>query len=362
MESTPFQTSEEDQNNQTELYYDETIVKSKRLEWIICDSLAIPFALIALYSTFSQIAYLVLKKRSKNLKKYAKLMAIICIFSSGTGFLRVGIDLRLVYGREDDFGCNLAVRFDVITFQLSILASYFVFWLKQRMFYQNSRLKHLSSGLTRALSWLMLVFMMLCFIVSISCFLFGITYEGTPLGCKVVVVNIMGERRWILLIVSTVIYQTSCLILFIYPLARHHRNFNNKKASRSSMSGKNNSNPGYGRNSVIKLVKRAAITTIICIGTDLLCAVITPFLGKVGSADVLLYDVDIVTNSLCLIFSFPDWKMKLMPWRIKRRKGTECDIPLSKSIHSSGVETTASRSVNRRQGSIDSARYNGIRT
>lgn len=297
------------------------------IEWIVCDSIAVPFALLALYIIATHIAYIALKQRKPKAKmgsyrrksstvsstgrsntsvneKHATAITGMCLFASIMALLRVAIDLRLVLGHHDNFGCDISIKFKVVAYGISIFTIYLVLWVRQRIFYADPRLKHLSSKFIRSVSWLMVFFLLISGLGAIVLFLIGAEDIGTPLGCRTVATNFSPEIRYAILIAFTVVFQVCFLGLFIYPLVKHYQ------STRMPENAHDRDNP------IIKLVKRATTIAILCMLTDVISVIIAIFIGSDGSASILLYDVNIVVNLSFLILSFPDWRMRLMPWRL----------------------------------------------
>lgn len=303
-------------------------IRAKLLEWIICDSLAAPLALLLLYITFAQIAHLIIQdihlsrkrnrkpstrsSRGSNKSHEAKteednstFINLVFLFASVCAFLRVGIDLRLIFGRENDFGCDLSLKFKILTYAVSIMAVHFTLWLRQRIFYKDVRLKHLSTRLVRTISWTMGVVLIITGTLIIVSFLIGVRYTGSPSGCVVTRINIFADLRWIFVGVGTLFFQICFLGLFIYPLVRHHRN---TKLLTGDIAG---------NNPIMELIRRVTFLTSIAVISGVLIVVIAAMLPDVESIDLLLYDIDNVVNIVCLLLSFSNWRERMMPWRIK---------------------------------------------
>lgn len=294
--------------------YDEDMVKLYRDQWIICDSLSLPFALIAFYVAVSQTFYLVLKKthshssssRMNAGNRHSKIIVGMCIFASVTAFLRAGLDLRLVYGRHDDMGCNWSLKIKIVTYGLSLFTDYLVLWLRQRIFYEDPRLSLFGSKIVRTISWFMAAILILSGIPAMFLFVYGVNYVGSPVGCLAVNSDNIVVIRYISFVVGTTFFQICCLSLFIYPLIKHYQIM--KVLGMEC----------HARNSVIVLVKRTAVTASLCMVTDVLSVLTVLFLGDVGSISILIYDINIVMNILCVIFSFADWRQRFAPWIIYR--------------------------------------------
>ncbi|XP_039252429.2 uncharacterized protein LOC120329716 [Styela clava] len=297
------------------------------LEWLICAGLSAPLGLFSLYVAIMQVAYCVLKsgmtkksagkRRSSNTgsnshsckanvkDRHAFILNTMCAIGAICAFLRAGVDFRLIFGNNTDLGCDLSIKFKLAAYALSLMAVYLVLWLRQRTFYQHPRLKHLSSKLVRVISWTMCI-LIVTGTVSTAILFFSVgRYVGVPDGC-VVKKSEVTSIRWIILIGCTTFFQICLLTLFVYPLVKH-----NMSVRSGSTCGNNKNNP------IIPLIRRATITSAICVTTDIAFALIILILNReIVTMSTFIYDVNIVINTMLIIFSFPDWKIRLMPWRV----------------------------------------------
>lgn len=307
-------------------------------EMVKAHMLTVPLGLIALYIIGSQIAYLILRKNrnkitniprcytaedAKESERHAYIISLLCIIAAFTAFLRVGIDLRLIYGVHDNFGCDISIKFKVVQYASSLFAIYLVLWMRQRLFYRDPRLKHLSSKFIQTLSWNMGFILLASGLVAIGIFLLGVRYKATSVGCRTIP-GPLNKTRWIVLGTGTVLFQICFLCLFLYPLGKHQQDM--KRFGRTQGQG----------NPVIKLVKRATVITIICILTDMVTVAVILFIDKNGMQSTRIYGINLVINVVCLIFSFPDWRERLMPWIMLKEIEREIAVIV---ISRNGTET-----------------------
>lgn len=316
--------------NTTAVHYDESAIKASHIEWIISDAVSIPFALIALYIFLAQIAYYTRKnfnvKSTRTARtetemssgavtirvhvndRHAKSIIALFIFASISAFGRIFFDFRLVFGRGDDFGCNFAIKWKQTAYGISLATIYSVLWVRQRIFYEDPRLNHLSSKFTRVVSLAIYVVLISAITATLLLYIVGIEYSGSPIGCMYDTKTVISTARRFILIGVKTFFQVILLGLFLYPLAKHYRSMKVIKMS-----------PERGL-VMLRLVKRASITTAICIFVDIVSIVISFLLPNVSSYRLLLFDANLIVNLLCVIFSFPDWKPKLMPWGMKKEE------------------------------------------
>ncbi|XP_039252316.2 uncharacterized protein LOC120329660 [Styela clava] len=320
------------------------------LEWLICAGLSAPLGLFSLYVAITQVAYCALKsgktKKSSEKRrssstgsnshsgkanvqdKHAFILNAMCAIGAICAFLRAGVDFRLIFGNNTDLGCDLSIKFKLAAYALSLIAVYLVLWLRQRTFYQHPRLKHLSSKLIRVISWTMCI-LIVTGMGSTAILFFAVgRYVGVPNGC-VVQKSKLTSIRWIILIGCTTFFQICLLTLFVYPLVKH-----NMSVRSGSTGGDKKKNP------IIPLIQRATITSAICVATDIAFALIILILKReIVTMSTFIYDVNIVINAMCMIFSFPDWKVRLMPWRVNSTEGQSTELSTDASSRNRTSET-----------------------
>lgn len=293
-------------------------------EMVKGNMLSVPLGLSTLYVSVSQMAYLVMKICQEGRRGAAggpsrkigsvsgrapHFMTFLCIFASFTSFLRSGIDLRLVYGYHDNFGCDLSIKFKVVTASISMLAFYLVLWMRQKIFYQDRRLKQLSSCFITAFIWMVLTLLVSGNIIGIGLFTNNY-YEARSVGCRTIPGK-LNKIRWYFLVTVTVVYQICILSLFVYPLVKHRQKMRRMRSVRISYTAEIR---------LITLIKRTAVIATIGISTDILSAIIMLSVKSSGSFSNRLYDINNVINVVSVVFVFGDWRDRLMPWRLKRRQ------------------------------------------
>lgn len=304
----------------TEIDENSTTIGNVDLEFWICTGFTVPLSLGALYLALTQMIFFFKKGSfgmnskptwktsssnptpSRGLNNNAAILNFMIAFGCTCAFLRAAIDFRLPYGRHNDFGCNLAIKYKSGNYILSLLSMYLVLWFRQRVFYQHPRLKHLSSKLIRFVSWAM-CFVMIATMLATAVIFFGVgSYVGVIKGCTVR--GPLTSSRWVMLIGCTSIFQIFLLVLFIYPLMKHKR-----EVQRSFTCKKNDI--------IIQLIKRATVTSILSVVSDVGFGLLILFLRReIVTISTFVCDVNIVFNAICVVMSFPDWKLRLLPWRI----------------------------------------------
>jgi len=156
---------------------------------------------------------------------------------------------------------------------------------------------HLSSSTTRYVSLISLVLLFLAQIVGSILFLSTRFYQLTYRGCYNTYTTIPAELPWIWITVASFCFQILLLALFLYPLIRH------KSMSNSTTSFR----------TFLPVIQRAMVTSLICVATDLVSSLLILLVADDDEIiPTLAYDVSLVTNVVCVVFSFSDWRSRFL--------------------------------------------------
>lgn len=319
--------------------------ESNDLEFWIITGVTVPVTLGALYLCITQIIFCIkkakLSRKSKKKRrnsdeastgKYGTLLDIMSAVGASGAFLRAAVDFRLIYGRDSDFGCDLTAKLKITNYALAFTSIYLVLWLRQRVFYAHPGLKHLSSKLIRFVSWAMLIGILSAIVGASIIFFAQGQYFGTPHGCAIPTGPLVIVQ-WIFVMACTAFFQTCLLALFMYPLIKH------RMTSTKTRSAAN------GQTTIISLVKRATVTSIVCVLSDVSFAILVIGMQRKTMAfETFLYDFNAVLNAFCLVMSFGNWRTRLMPWRV-RRGSSDIERDLSSYDHSTVTTQTAGFTV-----------------
>lgn len=283
----------------------DTTVDDHKEYWIYT-SLSIPLSVIAIYVWSSQVWYAVKTPDTKRFK--ARRLNYLNVLSATCAFLRAAVDFRLTVGVYSDIGCDLAIKFKLTNSVLTTLTVYTVLWLRQRAFYQHDTLKHLSSKIIRTISWSMSIVLFVGLTTTSALFFAVGKYVGNREQCTIYGEGPFYTVRWILMIGCTTSFQISLLALFVYPLVKHKvKTPQNRREDR-----------------IIPVVKRATVISVLCILADVLCGLIVLILDKaVVNMSTFIYDVHGVFTVVYIILSFPNYKVRLIPWRLGRSNRNE---------------------------------------
>ena len=231
-------------------------------------------------------------------------------------------------GVTNDY-CNVVVKVKVTLSSISVWNVYLFLWTRQRLCYSEPVMHHLSSHFMKAMSWISLLLLAVAQITSTILFVVTRFYKLTHLGCRKYMSTTSDKVPWIFIGAMTVCFQIIFLFLFIFPLIKH------KAAIKST--------PKVGSHIVLRLIKRAAFMTSVCIVTDLVSLLVILFASdKNEIVMILAYDVSLLTNIICVVASFSDWKLRFFAPIYCYKNATRHSIPVSCYARS---ETARSREI-----------------
>ena len=284
-----------------------------RIRFIVLESSVSFFSLILIYLTIAFCVYewkkpagsfRALLKHQTNLRVNLKFgvamrfeLLIALIFLMGR-FICEHYELVKQYWMVTYSYCDTTNKVKMVLTTINVAGVYLFLWTRQRFCYAQTAMNHLSTSLTRAASWVSLILLFLAQFLGTILFVKTRDFITTPQGCLAVQsTEIPLEVAWIFVAVTTISFQILLATLFIYPLLRH------------KMLVQNQTN----FNKFFPLIKRTAITTIICVVTDLLSSLLILYgRDEYGITPTLVYDVSALTNVICIFASFGDWKLQIL--------------------------------------------------
>ncbi|XP_039263103.1 uncharacterized protein LOC120339098 [Styela clava] len=299
-------------------------------EWETYQIFAAALAAISLYIAVAQVMYCFIIVRQRRKRKieskrghgstseprdlFVNTLNTLVVIAAVFAFMRCGFDFCWVMERFTDLTCEFSIKFKKTCYAISMLCVYLVLWLRQRIFYRNPHLEHLSTRTVRFISWSLSVLLVTGILFLGIFYLTTAIYVGTPNGCAVVK-NPITVVRWYLLMFLMVPFQVCLLALYSYPLIKH-------MLVCDAIAG--------NADHVIPLIRRAAVAAGFCALTDISFAVIfLVYEQEEITLTTFLYDVNVVINVLGLILSFQNWQVRLVPWRMgfgSKRRVTEVHV------------------------------------
>ena len=239
--------------------------------------------------------------RTEKHGRYAIAMRCECIVASLFLFGRLICEeyelLTQYLGADYDY-CDVILKLKVAMGSVAMTGVYLFLWTRQRLFYSEPAMHHLSPQLMKAMSWISLLLLVVGQIVVTTLFLVTRFYKLTHLGCSKYMSTIPDEVPWILVGTLTVCGQLILCFLFVFPLIKQ------KSAVASEQK--------VGFQKLLRVIKRVAIITSVCIATDLFSFLLILFARDNNNIVVTLaYDISLVSNVICMVASYSDWKLRL---------------------------------------------------
>ena len=231
--------------------------------------------------------------------------------------------------------CNAIVKVKVTLTSFGLYCIFAFLWMRQRCFYAEPAIQHLSRPLIRALSWGALGFLTLALLIANVLFLMTRFYKMTEHGCLNHHNTIPAVISWIFVGTATVLSQSILLALFVYPLLKHKRQLNTNARSNFS--------------SFAPMIKRVAMAAAVCIISDIIALLLIVLVKEQDEIiPTLAFDVSLVVNVICVLATFIDWWDRLaaplccnrFPLLSNRGKGSTKNKN-KRNIDSSGTNCTS---------------------
>ncbi|XP_039271218.2 uncharacterized protein LOC120345741 [Styela clava] len=243
-------------------------------------------------------------ERNKTADRMRYLIIITAVFTVLRQCLE-GVELR--HSFDNDEACNSLRVVKNILYAFCASPIYIVLWMRQRVFYESPVLKDLSNKGIRILSFSIVLIMGVGDAVGILLFIATRGYKSSPTGCKVEYSHIPKKLPGVFLFSCTATFQIILMGLFAYPLLRHKHESKDINADCSGL---------------MKLLKRTTIMAAITICCDGIGALITMLVSDLIIAIFrqLIYDFMLLIATVCVIASFGDWKIRLLPFLKQKTK------------------------------------------
>ncbi|XP_039261549.2 uncharacterized protein LOC120337731 isoform X2 [Styela clava] len=234
-------------------------------------------------------------------KRYRYLMKVTTLLLSISVALHLadGIFEEVIvdYYLPDMCGFSKCVK--AITGSLAFMFSYLVMWLRQRSIYSDAAIRHLTTPIFRALSFVVVFLLVASPVTNTIIYIASFSFEVVATGCAIVGSSINPETPWIIIGVTSAVMQIILLGLFLQPLLRHQFNMNGMPA---------------GNFNLKPLIMRAFITALICTITDTGTAILAASsVFNDGVTIGVAMQISTLLNLLMVILSFPDWKKTVFP-------------------------------------------------
>lgn len=207
-------------------------------------------------------------------------------------------ELLMQYLKFSSDFCNSLSKAKMLVTTVNVTSVYIFLWTRQRCYYEDPVMKHLSNKATRMMSSLSLLFLFVGNFVGVILFMFFRNFHLSDAGC----VNDVSSDAvamflpWLWVASNSFVFQVMLFVLFIYPLVRH----------------KSFVPTGNGFYDFLPLIKRTTIITAVCIVSDLITFVLIIFARDENEIiPTLVYDASSIINVVSVFMSFGDWRVQL---------------------------------------------------
>ncbi|CAK8688118.1 unnamed protein product [Clavelina lepadiformis] len=194
--------------------------------------------------------------------------------------------------------CDVVLKAKFYLTAIAVLGIYGFLWTRQNFCYADPAMKHLTSCAVKTCSWLSFGLILCAQVVGTLLFTFTRFYAMTYQGCDVDHYTVEPFVPWLWIAGCTVGFQVILLCLFVYPLMKH----------RSSVNSGVRGNSG----AFLRLIKRATVTTVVCVVTDITSTLLILLVhDQFNIVPTLVFDLSIVINITCILAAFKGWQGRL---------------------------------------------------
>lgn len=234
--------------------------------------------------------------QEKKGKFYKKIMNLQMINAALCIAVRCGLDIGILQAGHIRNPHYVAFSRVEILLNIGALSSmYLVLWLRQWSFYNHPALDEGKFRKLRIVCVLLPIIMVATGVWNAVSFLIDRDIKMEDNGCIVANTNM---NKFYILGACTLFDQLVLLTLFAYPLAIHIR--------------KNISSENSRKRSVMRVLRRVFIATLLCCLTDLIATTLSVVLENIyPESSFIVYNFNIVGNFLCLMYTFSDWRLRV---------------------------------------------------
>lgn len=199
--------------------------------------------------------------------------------------------------------CGIVRRFRGTGGSFTLMFSYGVMWFRQRSIYSDRAMKHLTTPITRTLSTLVGILVIILPTAIWLIYIISLKFKVIHFGCAIVYSYIPPRIMWIGIGLSSMLLQSIMLGLFLLPLHKH----------RSNMLNLTNS-PSVGKH-LLPIIRRAFITALVCAISDTTSSFMSSSaVLKNGMVIPITMLTSSFINLLMVVMSFPEWKRTMFPY------------------------------------------------
>ncbi|XP_076823930.1 uncharacterized protein LOC143469990 [Clavelina lepadiformis] len=214
----------------------------------------------------------------------------------------VTLDLALIVSQQEPF-CEIFNMMKAVLYSISLFLNYFTLWFRvHSLIYSQPILKKKIAKPVLYINYFTII--LLVVVAPMTCVVFNLAPKLRTIpsvGCMSSGRNEHYRTAFISLVVCTFTFQVSLLFCFIYPLHLHKHRMN-----------------GHGIDvvSIRRVIKRAVVTAAVCVVTDIATLIfVLMYRNPTTYIIIIVYNFDVIVNTIAVISSSADWKDKFFPWK-----------------------------------------------
>ncbi|CAK8682776.1 unnamed protein product [Clavelina lepadiformis] len=293
------------QFNETALLKLDDKIRAERIASLVCGFLGV---LVTMYIIVSMVYHGYKTKRlcscgGKLKKSKSSHIVYDLMLSMSINMLFCVIaDLALIAPQQEPF-CEVFNMIKAVLFSISLFLNYFILWFRvHSLIYSQPIWKKKIAKPVLYINYFTIILLMVVVPMTFVVFNLAPKLRTIPsVGCMSSGRNEHYRTAFIGLVVFTFTFQALLLFLFVYPLHLH----------KLRMTGL-----GVDVVSIRRVIKRAVVTTAVCVVTDIATVIVVlTYRNPTTYIIIIVYNFDVIVNTIAVISSSADWKDKFFPWK-----------------------------------------------
>nr|XP_039258369.1 uncharacterized protein LOC120334919 [Styela clava] len=281
------------------------------------------YVIIAMIIYLSKLKNLKKSLKENGSKRYRAVMEICLLITACLTLMNTPATEKILVDIYFPQICSISRRFRGTGGSYNFLFIYLNLWLRQRSIYNDPAMKHLTTKITRTLSFVVLFLLIISPLSTHIIYVSAYTFAVVDTGCSIVASTVNPQAMWIVIGSTSLLMQCLLLWLFVLPLYKHSANAPQVGSSSSSQA------------KIKAITKRAFITRLVCSITDTVSVIMAASaVLKDGITLPLAMYISLLVNLFMYVVSFPDWERLMLPCCIsafRNRNQSEREVSQGRS-------------------------------
>ena len=244
------------------------------------------------------------KGRKNILLNYA--MLIVLVFKIAAATL---LQLMFFVGNSSDLMCSVLTKLLTMVYGATVYCCMLFLWLRQHVFHANPLMKKLSP---KGLKWISLAAYIEMVGAFVSCAFIHMWWRDLSTSDEICRPKLESKISPVFaygfVAFTTVTIQITLTYLFVYPLISYKKQMKRRhnKEQKKSRSTKR----------LMQCIKRSLTATTIAISSDVIGSLVLIWFYQDFPIYFFaaVYEIGVLFNIFCLIYTFPTWKSILFSW------------------------------------------------